>query len=60
MLAKSKKVSTLGGRGANGGRGVAAFNAIPAEILENKELKQDIQESLPLNYNFEIYKSGMK
>lgn len=39
-----------------GGRG--AFNAVPAEILENKELQRDIENGLPANYNFEIYKSG--
>ena len=34
------------------------INSIPSEILENEELKKDISESLPANYNFEIYKSG--
>jgi hypothetical protein len=38
--------------------GRKGFNSIPSEILENEELKKDISESLPANYNFEIYKSG--
>lgn len=36
---------------------VKKFNSIPAEILENKELNEDIASYLPKNYNFEIHKS---